>query len=652
MAEDLKQVYEFGPFVLDTEEKVLLRQGSPVPLTPRAYQVLLMLVERSGHVVEKERFMREVWDGSLRDESNLPQQVSVLRRLLGAGNGDKYIETIATRGYKFVATVRVMRPADVPETPASDDSIIVQKRTAIRVTEQSDATTLQTRGEVATLATDKLVEVKPHRARTRLFVMTTLCVALVAVAVTAYLWTRRARPPIPGVSQVPSTVKTIAVLPFKVRGQQAGDEYLEMGLADAVASKLGGVSSLVVSSMSAVERVYREGHAPDSLAAGRELRADAVLESSVQRAGEDLRVTSRLLRVSDGSQIWSGSYDEKLAQVFLLQDSISGELVAALSVKLVGDESERLARRATQNPDAYKFYLLGRYFWRIDQEKSRDYYRQAIAADPAYALAYAGLADTHIFLPAESGEVERHARRALELDDRLAEAHASLGFVQMFHRWNWDEAGKRLRRAVELNSSYPTARQWYAIYLACQGRHSESVAQMEEAVKLDPLSPELQADLGQMYFFAGDDARAVAACERALELNSRHSWARLYLFYIHAKAGRQEEAASAYLQFLTAVRPGSQYDDVLMGHRSGGLRGLLERDIDYFARVSKNPESFNRIAENYAILGDRERALYWLERSVEARNFFMPFIKVNPLFSELRGDPRYETLVRRVGLME
>jgi tetratricopeptide (TPR) repeat protein len=262
------------------------------------------------------------------------------------------------------------------------------------------------------------------------------------------------------------------------------------------------------------------------------------------------------------------------------------------------------------------------------------------------------LADTHIFLPAESGEVERHARRALELDDRLAEAHASLGFVQMFHQWNWDEAGKRLRRAVELNSSYPTARQWYAIYLACQGRHSESVAQMEEAVKLDPLSPELQADLGQMYFFAGDDARAVAACERALELNARHGWARLYLFYIHAKAGRQEEAASAYLQFLTAVRSGSQYGDVLMGHRTGGLRGLLERDIDYFARVSKNPESFNRIAENYAVLGDRERALYWLERSVEARNFFMPFIRVNPLFSELRGDPRYETLVRRVGLME
>lgn len=662
MQQDFKGCYEFGSFVLDTEEKLLLRDGQPVPLTPRAYQVLLTLVERRGRIVEKEFFMRQVWDGTLRDESNLPQQVSVLRRLLAEGNGHKYIETVATRGYRFVATVRVApsnpQSQDVDETALvsqavnDEGDILLKKRTDITVTREVSPGAVRKTDPIVAIS-DTAHSVSPDRQRKPIFAVLTGGLLVVVLAFGA--WFLRASPPDSKVSRTSSAVRTIAVLPFTVRGQTGGDEYLEMGLADAVASRLGAVSSLVVSPMSAVERVYQEGRAKDSLAAGRELRADAVLESSVQRAGDDLRVTARLLRVSDGVQLWSNAYDEKFAQAFRIQDSISNELVAALSVKLVGKESERLARHTTQNADAYRFYLLGRYFWRIDQTKSREYLKQAVAADPGYAVAHAALADAYIFNPDDGLEAERHALRALELDEALGEAHATLGFVQMFHRWNWGEAGQHLRRAVELNPNYATARQWYALYLACEGRMTEAMAQMEEAVKLDQLSAQLHADLGQVYFFAGQDAKAIAACRRAIEVNPRHDWARLYLFYIHAKAGRQEEAATAYLEFLTAImQPGDSqhYEAMLEGRRRGGLRGLLEADINFLVNVSKNPESFNRIAEDYAILGDRERALTWLERAVNERNFFMVFIKTNPLFSELRDDPRYNALVRRVGLSQ
>lgn len=662
MEQAFKGCYQFGPFLLDTQERVLLRDGQPVPMTPRAYQVLLTLVERRGRVVEKEFFMREVWDGTLRDESNLPQQVSVLRRLLGEKDGQKYIETVATRGYRFVATVRaetspqtlqgISEPVLTTENFDNDAAVLLQKRTDITVMRHVAATSDAQNDQAVTV--HRALQVLPRRSLwTRVFVV--LTIGLVTAALAYWVGFRRAAQPASSITQVAPAVRTIAVLPFKVRGQPTGDDYLEMGLADAVASRLGAVSSLVVSPMSAVERVYQEGRAKDSLAAGRELSADAVLESSVQRAGDDLRVTARLLRVSDGVQLWSNAYDEKFAQVFRIQDSISNELVAALSVKLVGKESERLARHTTQNPDAYRFYLLGRYFWRIDQIKSREYLKQAVAADPGYAVAHAALADAYIFNPDDGIEAERHALRALELDEELAEAHATLGFVQMFHRWNWSEAGQRLRRAVELNPSYATARQWYALYLVSEGRMTEAVAQMEEAVKLDQLSAQFHADLGQVYFFAGQDAKAIAACHRALELNPRHDWARLYLFYIHAKAGRQEEAATAYLEFLTAVmEPGvsQHYDNAVQGRRRGGLRGLLEVDINFFENSAKSPGSFNRLAEDYAILGDRERALLWLERAVNERNFFMVFIKTNPLFSELRDDPRYNALVRRVGLSQ
>jgi len=295
-------------------------------------------------------------------------------------------------------------------------------------------------------------------------------------------------------------------------------------------------------------------------------------------------------------------------------------------------------------------YLLGRFFWRSDQPKSRSFYQQALDADPSYALAHAGLADTYAFGGTKTSELaEKHAREALRLDENLAEPHATLGFIQMFSRWEWAEAEKELKRALELNPNYATAHQWYAIYHASQGRTSDAVARMKQAVELDPLSPSINADLGQMYFFARDSEQAMAAYKRALELDPDNNFAMLYLFYLHAKAGREAEAADAYLKFTGKADPaGSEVRH--SGYKEGGLTGLLREDINYFINVSRDKGSYNRVAEDYALLGDKEEALNWLQKSVETQNFFMAFINVNPLFDNLRAEPRFAELVQRVRL--
>jgi DNA-binding winged helix-turn-helix (wHTH) protein/TolB-like protein len=684
MGEPEHPYYEFGPFVLDTREKVLWREGQPVPLKPKGYRVLLALVERSGFIVEKDYFMREVWDGSLRGESNLPQQVSLLRKTLGeveGGNeGEKYIETVATRGYKFIASVhRVQSPVAKEEAvdagaaaqseaavegfstdPASAASLVVQKHTAIRVGRSKGEGVLIHRDPAETSAVRALD--RPF-ARTALFglgLRGKLLIGFVVCAVVAValfqLWPERAtrspqmdHPAGTDALRIPGEIKSIAVLPFRSRGENAGNEYLGMGLAEAVAMKLGGINALIVRPMSAVEREMRE-RGDDHLATGRALRTDAVLEGSIQQVGDQVRVTAQLLRVSDGKQLWSGKFDEESAQVFRIQDAISEQLVGALALRIGEGERDRLARRHTQNPEAYRLYLLGRYFWRTDAEKSRRYHQQALEADPSYALAHAGLADTYAFgTRGETALAEKHAREALRLDETLAEPHATLGFLQMFFQWKWQDAGKEFQRALELNPHYATAHQWYAIYHACEGRMDEAVARMKQAVELDPLSPAINADMGQMYFFAGDLEQALAACRRALELDPQHGFTLLYLFYIHAKAGQDTEAADAYLRFTEKADPsGSRARRA--GYKDAGLRGLLLQDIDYFVNVSRNPMSYNRVAEDYALLGNHEQALNWLEKSVESKNLFMAFIKVNPIFTNMRHEPRFKALVERVGL--
>ena len=370
------RIYEFGPFRLEVAEHLLLRNGETIPLQPKVFELLLVLVKHHGHLLGKDELLKAVWPDTVVEEINLANNVSILRKALGeSGNGQRFIETVPRRGYRFVAPVR------------------------------------EQKGEIAT----------PDVAE-------------------------GAQPPIVDAPSI--AIKSIAVLPFKPIVANDRNEALEIGMADTLITRLSSLRNLIVRPTSAVRKYDMLDQ--DPLAAGREQRVDAVLESSFQRSGEKIRVTMRLVNVRDGSALWAYQCDEDYTDVFAAQDSISEKVARALMPGLTGDEQRLLAKRYTDNFEAYQLYVKGSFFWdkRTEEgiKKSVEYFEQAIRLDPNYALAYAGLATSYVTTsyremvpPAEaSSRAEAAARKALEIDEQLGQAHSALAVLH-FRNLEWSE---------------------------------------------------------------------------------------------------------------------------------------------------------------------------------------------------------------------
>ncbi len=364
--------------------------------------------------------------------------------------------------------------------------------------------------------------------------------ALAAAAALAWVWKR----PTPAATAVP--VRSMAVLPF--RSLTNDGEYLGLGMADALITRLGR-TNLLVRSTGAVQKYAAPGL--DPVAAGRELQVDSVLEGSIQTAGDRLRTTVRLLRVSDGSTLWAGTFDERLTDIFSVQDSISQRVAEALALELTEAQRSLLTRRDTSDSEAYQLYLRGRFFW---NKRSRDgfergvaYFRQAVEKDPAYALAYSGLADSHIGMtfyhyasPHAAMPLARAAAlKALEIDDSLAEAHASLAHVKTNYEWDWAEAERLSRKAIALEPEYATAHQWYGIhYLTPMGRLEEAIAETRRAQQLDPLSAVFNAFVGASLYFARRYDEAIEECRKAIDLHPDFGVAHWYLGRAYLQKGR------------------------------------------------------------------------------------------------------------------
>ena len=456
MGEPQPRIYEFGDFRLDAARRLLTgRDGRPVPLTPKPFETLLYLVEHGGTVLDKDELLRAVWPDTAVEENNLSQCISQLRRALGEKPGQhRYIVTVSGRGFRFVAPVSVSTdgqasagaatPSPGPEAERSEDLATDARRTAGR------AGGLKSNLRFVALASVLFVGL----ASAGLF----LWRARTGTAPASSLESSAAPPPVPAAS----SVKTVAVLPFKPLVQGAQDQALELGMADTLIAKLSNSREVVVRPISAVRRFGALEQDPQ--AAGRELNVEAVLDGHIQRRGERIRVTARLLNVGDGRQLWAGQFDEKMPDIFAVQDAISERVASALALTLTGEERSRIKRRDTGNVEAYQLCLRGRYFLskrRPDAlHRAVEHFRQAIALDPNYALAYAGLADAYGFLlNAEYGgmppremtpKAKEAALKAVALDDTLAEAHAVLGRILGFER-DWHAAGRELQRAIELD---------------------------------------------------------------------------------------------------------------------------------------------------------------------------------------------------------
>ena len=586
-----RRVYSFGPFQLDTEEQVLLRDGQSLPLKPKVLRVLAVLVENSGRLVYKDELLRQVWADSFVEEGNLSISIFEIRKALGENaNGHKYIETVRRRGYRFTASVTDSEKGMTSEQENGPD----------------------------------------------------VAGSIESVASQGY--------PI-------ASSGSIAVLPFKFIGG-TGNEYLGLGMADALITRLSNLRRVTVRPTSSVRKY---SGTEDPVSAGKELGVEWVLDGSVQKSRKRLRVTVQLVGVHDGALKWAEKFDENFTDIFGVEDSISEQVSKALEHKLSGEEKRALGKRFTQNPTAYEAYLKGRYF--LDKKttegckKGIDYFRRAIAIDSKYALAYAGIAACHItlntVLPSRewNPKAESAALRALELDETLAEAHASLGLLRT-RQWNWSAGERELKIAIQLKPTYAIARASYAIHLVETGRSCEGIAEIKKALALEPLSLLINSQLGSLLYLSRSYDDALEQFRRTLELDPNFAVARFSLGNLLEVLGRYDDAAREYQVSQVGLGNLPEFTACMARiHALSGNRSQALRSIGALRRLSKTCYvQSNLIALIYTALGQRDEAFDWLERAYAERDEDLCLLKVDPRFDSLRPDPKFTSLLERVGL--
>jgi TolB-like protein len=452
------------------------------------------------------------------------------------------------------------------------------------------------------------------------------------------------------------------VLPFKPLAANASDEYLELGMADALITRLSNLKQVIVRPTSSVLKYASAGG--DAIAAGRELGVDAVLDGSVQRSGDTIRVTVRLVRVSDGAPLWAEKFDETFTNIFSVQDSISERMASALALNLSGDEKKRLTKRYTDNVAAYQDYLKGRYYWNKWNgqalRKSIEYFEQALEKDPHYALAYAGLSDSHNLLGylgiAPSKEAfpksEAAALKALEMDDSISEAHLSLAKVKLFYDWDGPGFESELKRTLDLDPNYPDAYSMSGTYLLAIGKFNESLAARKRSQELDPVSPLFNTSVGWSYFYDRRYDDAIEWYKKAIELDPGVIAAHSGLATVYGLKGMDGQAVDEFLKAksLTGTNPES-LEALKQAYASSGIKGYWEKELELATeQLKRSPVGTQRMATIYTELGDKDHAVEWLEKGYEERTSTMIFINVNPTFDSLHSHPRFADLVRRIGL--
>jgi DNA-binding winged helix-turn-helix (wHTH) protein/TolB-like protein/Flp pilus assembly protein TadD len=622
MSKVLRRAYEFGSFHLDPDERRLLNAGRAVPLTPKAFQTLVLLVERSGQLVAKDELIREVWPGIFVEEGGLTRNISVLRKALGDDQTEqRFIETVPKLGYRFVSPVRSV-DADV-------------------------SASLTPSGRAKAWW--------PGRHGSEL---ATLCLLLATVGIAVVFRHTRSSSPV----ESPSQATTIAVFPFQDVGATPLQDHVGLGIADALITRLAQIKQISVTPTSATSP--SASHYQEPFAVARTLSVQFLLNGTFHRVGDRIRVTAQLVNVSNRQLLWAGTFDEAFRDVFSVQDQIAGRVADVLLVPLGREERQPPAIRETENAAAYDAYLDGRYLrnQRTPEtlQRSVQAFLRAIRLDANFALAYAGLADSYALLGVYEVLPTRQAfpmakiaaEMALARNEAIAEVHATLGFVKTFFEWDWHAGEAEFRRAIELNSTYATARHWYAIHLMSLGRTSESLAQMSRAQQLDPLSPIINTDVAEMYYWAGQYDRARAECRRTLEMYPRYYMAHCVLGWVHVQSGNLDQAKSEFQKAAEIVD-----DDpwVIVGlgyiHAAEGRRGAAEQALNELDEVARrrsvSPHAF---AVMQVALGNAEAALTRLEESYDRRVVQLNWLKIDPRFRPLHSEPRFADLLRRLGL--
>jgi TolB-like protein/Tfp pilus assembly protein PilF len=496
------------------------------------------------------------------------------------------------------------------------------------------------------------VAVLPISKEKRVWTIALLSVVLLAGAWAGFhYWPSQKKP-----------ITSIAVLPFENKGGDADTEYLSDGLADSIMYRLSQLPELAVSPRSVVYRY--KGNESDPTKIGKELGVDAILSGRIIERGDNLTIGVELVDLRYNKLLWGEQYDRKMSELLATQRIIAQEITEKLQIKVTGGDDKGTTKHYTENSEAYQLYLKGRFYWdkrtRDSLNKAVGFFDQAIATDPNFALAYAGLALCYVApgiqLPPNDGmpKAKAAAKRAIELDDSLPEAHTALARVLAAYDWDWPAAEREYKRAIELNSRYPVAHQWYGGYFEAKGRRDEALAERKLALELDPLSLIINFELGQAYFYARDYDKAIEQYQKTLELDNGFPPALQYLPAVYAQKGNYPEAIAKYENALllglggesTMGKGGLGY-----AYASNGQKQEALALIDELKKLSQQQYVPNAsIALIYTGLGDKDEAFAWLEKACAQHDFQVQWLNVEPRWDNLRSDPRFLDLQKRIGL--
>jgi TolB-like protein/DNA-binding winged helix-turn-helix (wHTH) protein/Tfp pilus assembly protein PilF len=639
----LSRVLRFGLYEADLDAAELRRNGLKVKLQDRPFEILKIFLERPGEVITREEFRQLLWpaDTFVDFDHSLNGSINKLRHALDDdADNPRFVATTGRRGYRFIAPV-----CGLGTLVAENATAHLAPEAAVGAAKQSSPDNPQTRRVV----------------RRRLLWVAGSTVIILVLATVSAGWRYLHRLP-----QTPPGRIMLAVLPFQNLTGDPEQEYFADGLTEELITQLGRLhpEQLGVIARTSVMGYKHSDKRVDQIA--HDLSVRYVLEGSVRQTPDRLRITAQLISVADQSHVWAQAYDRNPQDVLTVERDVALAVASEIQVQLNPHQQTDLARGSTVNPEAYEAYLKGRYFWNKRTadglKKSTDYFEIAIAKDPSYARAYAGLADAYVLLggygviPQKEAmpKAKTAAQQALAIDDSLAEAYTSLGLIVEQYEWNWSEGEKDYKRALKLNPNYSVAHHFYAdSHLAAMGKTDEAIAELRKAHELDPLSPIIASDLGRHLSNARRYDEAIAQFRTILEVNPDFVLAHDYLSQVYEREALYPEAI-AEMQKIKGV-DSAPYTRAQLAH----IYALAGRKREAFQIVDELRHASRRtyvdpwtIAYIYVALGKKDLAFLWLEKAYAVKSPGMTGLKFDQYWDPIRGDQRFQSLLRRVGLSE
>ncbi len=627
--------YEFADFRVDVQKRLLSRGDEQILLTPKVFETLLTLIEHRDEVIDKERLMSLLWPDSFVEESNLVQNIAVLRKALGENSKQhKFILTVPGRGYRFVAETR-LTSSEVSEPP--------KKITTVKPANGSE------NGRALPRAFPVSTPLISKKLATLLAIG---IIGLIGIG-TWFLFTK---------TWTATPIKSLAVLPLENLSGDPSQEYFVDGMTDALIGDLAKIEGLRV--ISRTSAMHYKGTGKSLREIADELKVDAVIEGTVQRVGDRVLIRAQLIQAATDQHLWAETYERDLRDVLALQSEIAQAVAREIQIKIVPAEQTRLKNNRPVNRKAFDDYLQGRFlFWNHrtveNLHKAIGFFQSAIEEDPTYAPAYVGLADCYNSLGTEqAGEMppmnarqlaEEAASKALEIDNELAEAHVALGFVKHFN-WDWAAAEREFKLSIELKPNYANAHNYYAGFLASKGLMEEAIAESNRAQELDPFSLAISVQRGFILENARRYDEAIEQLRRVIAMDNENYQAHWFLGPVYASSGHFAEGIEASEKAVAISRtPGALGLLGLCygrGGRTADARKILNELFELKQSRYVSPAAFVNV---YIGLGDKEQAFVWLEKAYHERSYFMTWLKVFPWVDPLRSDPRFQELIRRIG---